>query len=164
MSKRRKKLANTRRILLTAQKKLLNAERELAAMRQANQQIADEVLGARIKSLPEKQQMAVKACFEAAARKSTSGMLYEKEWILECVLLRMRSPKFTSISVSKKFLYCQAGRVCSAILAVSRVDSDSIVQFSMPLLPRLETWTSLVDMEASSSMKLSWLSISASTQ
>ncbi|XP_049522524.1 uncharacterized protein LOC125945020 [Dermacentor silvarum] len=93
VSKRRKKLANTRRILLTAQKKLLNAERELAAMRQANQQIADEVLGARIKSLPEKQQMAVKACFEAAARKSTSGMLYEKEWILECVLLRMRSPK-----------------------------------------------------------------------
>ncbi|XP_049511172.1 uncharacterized protein LOC125939784 [Dermacentor silvarum] len=93
VSKRRKKLANTSRILLTAQKKLLNAERELAAMRQANQQIADEVLGARIKSLPEKQQMAVKACFEAAARKSTSGMLYEKEWILECVLLRMRSPK-----------------------------------------------------------------------
>ncbi|XP_075723751.1 uncharacterized protein LOC142765832 [Rhipicephalus microplus] len=93
MYKRQKKLANTRRSLRTAQKKLLNAERELAAMRQANQQIADEVLGARIKSLPEKQQMAVRACFEAATRKSTSGMLYEKEWILECVLLRMRSPK-----------------------------------------------------------------------
>ncbi|KAH8028608.1 hypothetical protein HPB51_017734 [Rhipicephalus microplus] len=93
MYKRQKKIANTRRSLRTAQKKLLNAERELAAMRQANQQIADEVLGARIKSLPEKQQMAVRACFEAATRKSTSGMLYEKEWILECVLLRMRSPK-----------------------------------------------------------------------
>ncbi|KAH7964477.1 hypothetical protein HPB51_027284 [Rhipicephalus microplus] len=93
MYKRQKKLANTRRSLRTAQKKLLNAERELAAMRQANQQIADEVLGARIKSLPEKQQMAVRACFEADTRKSTSGMLYEKEWILECVLLRMRSPK-----------------------------------------------------------------------
>ncbi|XP_075744327.1 uncharacterized protein LOC142803108 [Rhipicephalus microplus] len=93
MYKRQKKLANTRRSLRTAQKKVLNAERELAAMRQANQQIADEVLGARIKSLPEKQQMAVRACFEAATRKSTSGMLYEKEWILECVLLRMCSPK-----------------------------------------------------------------------
>ncbi|KAH7947795.1 hypothetical protein HPB52_015895 [Rhipicephalus sanguineus] len=49
MSKRQKKLANTRRSLRTAQKKLLNAERELAAMRQANQQIADEVLDARIR-------------------------------------------------------------------------------------------------------------------
>ncbi|XP_065290714.2 uncharacterized protein [Dermacentor albipictus] len=92
-SKRLKKHANTRRSLHTAQKKLLNAERDLAAMRQANQQIADEVLSARIKSLPEKQQMALRACFQAATRKSTSGMLYEKEWILECVLLRMRSPK-----------------------------------------------------------------------
>ncbi|XP_070384607.1 uncharacterized protein [Dermacentor albipictus] len=76
ISKRLQKHANTRRSLRTAQKKLLNAEWDLAAMRQANQQIADEVLSARIKSLPEKQQMAVRACFQAATRKSTSGTLY----------------------------------------------------------------------------------------
>lgn len=92
-SKRLKRHANTRRSLRTARKKLLNAERQLAGMRQENEAIADEVLNERIKCLPVKQQLAVKTCFEASKKKSTSGMLYDKEWILECVLLRMRSPK-----------------------------------------------------------------------
>lgn len=92
-SKRLKRHTNTRRSLRTARKKLLNAERQLAGMRQENEAIADEVLNERIKCLPEKQQLAVKTCFEASKRKSTSGMLYDKEWILECVLLRMRSPR-----------------------------------------------------------------------
>lgn len=38
------------------QKKLHNVERELQAMRSANQQIGDEVLDNRIKGLPSKQQ------------------------------------------------------------------------------------------------------------
>ncbi|KAH7973716.1 hypothetical protein HPB49_004179 [Dermacentor silvarum] len=62
-------------------------------MRQANEQMGDDVLSDRIKALPPKQQKAIRTCFKAAGRRSTSGMRYEKEWILECVLLRMRSPK-----------------------------------------------------------------------
>ncbi|KAM7298982.1 uncharacterized protein LOC121833835 [Ixodes scapularis] len=85
--------ANTRRRSRSAQKKLLNAEKELEEMRVDNEQIADEVLNDCIKGLPPNQQMAVRTCFKAATRKSTFGMNYEKEWILECVLLRMRSPK-----------------------------------------------------------------------
>ncbi|KAH6943996.1 hypothetical protein HPB50_001152 [Hyalomma asiaticum] len=85
--------ANTRRRLVAAQRKLLNVQRELDMMKSANEQIGDEALNERIKKLPQKQQMAFMACFSAAKRKSTCGMLYDKNWILECVLLRMRSPK-----------------------------------------------------------------------
>ncbi|KAH9366056.1 hypothetical protein HPB48_007886 [Haemaphysalis longicornis] len=90
---RLKKHANTHRRLQTVQKKLFNATRELEAMRLVNEQTASEVLLDRIKGLPPKQQLAVTTCFKAAARKSTCGMKYEKDWIFECVLLRMRSPK-----------------------------------------------------------------------
>lgn len=61
-------------------------------MQAANEQIGDEAFNNRITALPQKQQMAIRACFTAAKRKSTCGMPYEKDWILECVL-RMRSPK-----------------------------------------------------------------------
>ncbi|KAM7304383.1 hypothetical protein ISCGN_014283 [Ixodes scapularis] len=53
----------------------------------------DDVLTEKIKSLPPKQQLAVRQCFEASKRKDTRGMRYDKQWILECVLLKMRSPK-----------------------------------------------------------------------
>ncbi|KAH9359744.1 hypothetical protein HPB48_021303 [Haemaphysalis longicornis] len=89
-----KKHAKVRHRLPIAQRKLHNIEKELEAMRSADEQIADEVLDEVLdEGLPSKQQLAVKACFKAAARKSTSGMSYEKEWVLECVLLRMKSPK-----------------------------------------------------------------------
>ncbi|XP_049272419.1 uncharacterized protein LOC125758823 [Rhipicephalus sanguineus] len=91
--KRLARHANSRRRLVAAQRKLLNVQRELDMMKSANEQIGDEALNERVKSLPQKQQMAIMACFSAAKRKSTCGMLYEKNWILECVLLRMRSPK-----------------------------------------------------------------------
>ncbi|KAH6924388.1 hypothetical protein HPB50_016529 [Hyalomma asiaticum] len=32
-------------------------------------------------------------CFAAARRKSTKGITYEDEWIVECLLMRMRSPR-----------------------------------------------------------------------
>lgn len=46
-----------------------------------------------LEALPQKQRMAVMHIFEAARRNSTRGMTYQREWILECVLLKMRSPK-----------------------------------------------------------------------
>ncbi|XP_077534882.1 uncharacterized protein LOC144146828 [Haemaphysalis longicornis] len=98
-----KKHANVRRRLRIAQRKLHNIEKELEAIRSANEQIADEVLDNRIKGLPSKQQLVVKACFKAAARKSTSGMSYEKEWVLECVL-RMKSPKLYEYLRNHKIL------------------------------------------------------------
>lgn len=62
-------------------------------MKRATAATADKILQEKLQCLPLKQQLAVKQCFEAAKRKSTRGMAYDKEWMLECILLKMRSPK-----------------------------------------------------------------------
>ena len=41
--------------------------------------------------MPEKQKLAMTECFKAASCKSTNGMLYEREWFLECVIMHMKS-------------------------------------------------------------------------
>lgn len=45
-----------------------------------------------IKELPKKQQHAVRACFETCKRKSLCGFRYDKAWLLECIILGMKSP------------------------------------------------------------------------
>ncbi|KAH6933270.1 hypothetical protein HPB50_013924 [Hyalomma asiaticum] len=72
--------------LSTLSQKLKKAKKECGA-------IAEEMLAEKIKSLSPKQQLAVRQCFEASKRKSAHGMLYDKEWLLECILLRTRGPK-----------------------------------------------------------------------
>lgn len=59
----------------------------------SSERIGDAVLDSCIKGLPLKQQVAVKAHFKVAARKMTSGMIYEKECVSECMLLSMKRPK-----------------------------------------------------------------------
>ncbi|KAH7941087.1 hypothetical protein HPB49_009959 [Dermacentor silvarum] len=54
---------------------------------------SEEVLAEKIRTLSPKQQLAVRQCFEASKRKSPRGMTYDREWTLECILLRIRSPK-----------------------------------------------------------------------
>lgn len=72
--------------LSTLSQKLKKAKKECGA-------IAEEMLAEKIKSLSPKQQLAVRQCFEASKKKSAHGMLYDKEWLLECIPLRTRSPK-----------------------------------------------------------------------
>lgn len=44
-----------------------------------------------IVALPPKQQEAVRHCFRAAQRKSVKGISYSANWLLECIILRMKS-------------------------------------------------------------------------
>lgn len=46
-----------------------------------------------LKSLTAKQQMQVRACFEASKRKVTNGMKFEKGWILEYIMMHTKSPR-----------------------------------------------------------------------
>lgn len=78
--------------LLQARRKLANAEESVAELRVTNQTIASSVFGTKISEFPPKQHLTVKACFEAACRKLSCGMMY-KLWILECILMCMQSPK-----------------------------------------------------------------------
>ncbi|KAG0415812.1 hypothetical protein HPB47_007009 [Ixodes persulcatus] len=47
----------------------------------------------KIATLPKKQQLSVLHCFRASQRKTTHGMAYDEEWMLECIMMRMKSPR-----------------------------------------------------------------------
>ncbi|XP_049274332.1 uncharacterized protein LOC119403619 [Rhipicephalus sanguineus] len=62
-------------------------------MRTRNESIEEEVLEKSILSLPRKQQACVRQCFEASKRASTKGMRCNEEWMLECILMKLKSPR-----------------------------------------------------------------------
>lgn len=62
-------------------------------MKAANAKIKREAFEEKIALLPRKQQQSVRHCFAASKRKSTRGMHFTKEWILECILMKMKSPR-----------------------------------------------------------------------
>lgn len=74
---------NIRHNLRRTKAKLSNARISLSHMKTKNEQLSEKAVAERIRGLPEKQRAAVKACFEAAQRKSRKGMRYENEWHLE---------------------------------------------------------------------------------
>ncbi|KAE8738587.1 hypothetical protein FOCC_FOCC015933 [Frankliniella occidentalis] len=52
-----------------------------------------DILEKAISKLPEAQQEAVRACFEAATRKGPSGWRYTPEWVYKCLLMRIKDRK-----------------------------------------------------------------------
>ncbi|XP_075737463.1 uncharacterized protein LOC142777044 [Rhipicephalus microplus] len=66
---------------------------QVRAMKEENSRLSDDTFLGRIKELPPKQQEAALHMFKAAKRKSVRGMRYSKEWILECLIMRMKGPK-----------------------------------------------------------------------
>lgn len=80
-------------------------------LRERNSFIKKTSFEAKIKGLPKKQQHAVRACFEACKRKSLRGFRYEKAWLLECIILRMKSPRLYEHLRSHKILVLPS-RVC----------------------------------------------------
>ncbi|KAH9362802.1 hypothetical protein HPB48_015235 [Haemaphysalis longicornis] len=62
-------------------------------MKEENSKLSDEAFLGRIKQLPPKQQEAALHVFKAVKRKRVRGMRYSKEWISECLIMRMKGPK-----------------------------------------------------------------------
>lgn len=76
-----------------------------------NQQLSITEFEKIISWLPCKQQLAVRASFEAAKRKSTKGIMYADEWLLECILMRMRSPRLYE-QIRRHNILALPGRTC----------------------------------------------------
>lgn len=72
--------------------RLGNLARDVRRLKDESAATGEEVLAAKINLLSSKQ-LAVKQCFQAAKRKSPCGMMYDKEWMQECILLKLRSLK-----------------------------------------------------------------------
>lgn len=58
-----------------------------------NEEIQEATLLSKIDKLPSKQKNEILQCFEAARCKSLNGMRYSPEWMLECVIMHMKSPR-----------------------------------------------------------------------
>lgn len=65
----------------------------IARMKQDNATMPEEKLEQSLIGLPEKQRQQVKACFQASKREGRQGMKYSQKWVLECILMRIKSLK-----------------------------------------------------------------------
>ncbi|XP_023224763.1 uncharacterized protein LOC111625773 [Centruroides sculpturatus] len=65
-------------------------------IKEQNKQISSFTcsLSSKLEYLPLKQQLAIiKECLRSSERKSTKGMMYDEQWLLECITMRMKSPR-----------------------------------------------------------------------
>lgn len=90
ISKRRRTLAQTTRRLKA---KLSLYTKTIQKMKEQSIELEESVLGERLEALPPKQRLAIMQCFRAARRKSVKGMKYNPDWLLECMIMRMKSPR-----------------------------------------------------------------------
>ncbi|KAH7964988.1 hypothetical protein HPB49_002733 [Dermacentor silvarum] len=94
-----KKGALAQRLKLQRQKtkRLKNSatalKNQLKAMSAKNKAITEEQFTSRIAALPPKQREATLHMFKSASRKSAKGMRYSNEWVLECLIMKMKSAK-----------------------------------------------------------------------
>ncbi|KAG0428101.1 hypothetical protein HPB47_024900 [Ixodes persulcatus] len=80
-------------------------------MKAQNEQICKEAFEEQLKKLPKKQQESVRACFEALKRASMRGYKYNRDWLLECIILRMKSAQLYEHLRRHKILV-MPGRTC----------------------------------------------------
>ncbi|KAG0425381.1 hypothetical protein HPB47_027439 [Ixodes persulcatus] len=118
MSRKRKKTSSStkkqsrrRHALLKAKKKLLVARKTIEQLQAQINSLPSTIIQERLAGLPPKQRAAVTCCFDAASRKSRQGMKYDKSWILECILMRMRSPKLYE-HIRKQNIFALPSKSC----------------------------------------------------
>ncbi|KAK8785529.1 hypothetical protein V5799_008105 [Amblyomma americanum] len=68
-------------------------EQRLAEMEAKNRTIAEEEFTAKVSTFPSKQREAVLRMFKASSRKSQKGMKFSIEWVLECLIMKMKSAR-----------------------------------------------------------------------
>jgi len=73
-------------------KKIASFRATVSATKQKLREQMKRGIDEHIKMLPPNQQMAFRHCVQQASVKSPRGMRYEHQWILGCMLLRIKSP------------------------------------------------------------------------
>nr|XP_054922932.1 uncharacterized protein LOC129382775 [Dermacentor andersoni] len=106
-----KRLKYAMRTLRRRNNKLCSLQVALKNLQEKNMAIKETFFERKLKELPKKQQSAVRACFEVSRRKSNRGYCYNKEWLLECILLRMKSARLYEHLRSHNILVLPS-RVC----------------------------------------------------
>lgn len=89
----RSKLRASTKKIKRLQRKLASLTKTISSMREETAAMHEPWLEEKIATLPKKQQLSVLHCFRASQRKTTHGMAYDQEWMLECIMMRMKSPR-----------------------------------------------------------------------
>lgn len=72
---------------------ILKGKSLIQNLKETNARINSEVFDKAVQALPVKQQQQVRVCLAACKRRSTKGMKYEAQWVLECAVMCMKSPR-----------------------------------------------------------------------
>ncbi|XP_043477524.1 uncharacterized protein LOC122508313 isoform X2 [Leptopilina heterotoma] len=91
--KMRNRYIGLQRRYTTLQRKIKRIERNAEKLRKECATSKEEILNQILQKLPEKQKIAVEACFKPSQYKNTHSMRYTTQWIYECILLRIKSKK-----------------------------------------------------------------------
>ncbi|KAH8029287.1 hypothetical protein HPB51_024997 [Rhipicephalus microplus] len=73
--------------------KLSRYEDTMQKLKQQSEELEENVLESRLKDLTLKQKLAIMQCFQGARHKSPKGIKYNPDWLLECMIMRMKSPR-----------------------------------------------------------------------
>ncbi|XP_063215925.1 uncharacterized protein LOC134538424 [Bacillus rossius redtenbacheri] len=93
-----------------------------------NKQLSTTALQEAINNLPEKQQEAVKQCFHSCTLQKNS---FSKKWILECILMRCKSPSLYKHIQEQKILHVPTVRTMNTYIRGIKAEcgiSDDILQ------------------------------------
>lgn len=112
----KKKSKNIFCALRSAKKSLATALQQVTQVKEQNNALSEE----NIFSLLQKQQLHVRTCFLAARWKFLKGMTYDEVWIVECLVMRMWSPKLYE-HLQKQGIMIYLVEVCRSTCNNSRV-------------------------------------------
>ncbi|KAL1486104.1 hypothetical protein MTO96_047101 [Rhipicephalus appendiculatus] len=98
------KMRNLRRMLLRAAAAREKQEKEIVELRRKLETTSEDCLNKHLECLPSLQKLAVEAAFRKIKAKSPCGIRYNAEWMLNCMLLRIASPRAYKLLVDLKMI------------------------------------------------------------
>lgn len=132
----KKPQASETRALWRVMQRLVKAQKMVEEMKIQNKQLTKIEFEQKISGLPSKQQLVVRACLEAAGRKSAKGMRYSGEWLLEGILIQMKHPELHE-HIRRHNIFALPGRTClqKSILNATVASSSMKCWFSRTWKP-----------------------------
>lgn len=119
---------------------LQRATANIAQMRKRAASLKEDALEESIARLPPRQQEAVRQCF-AASKVKAKGARYTKKWVLECILMKMKSPRLYE-HLRKNNILCLPSKSTLRRYVVSYRSSFG---FSSRVLRQLKSKTASID-------------------
>jgi len=110
------------RKVVALKKRMMRFRQTVQLLRKRVQQQPKDVVQNYISDLPQVQQSAFKHCIRQASVRSAKGMRYQNEWLLSCMILRIKSPKAYNHLREHQFLALPAKSTLQRYMDVVRAE------------------------------------------